>query len=73
MPLTEEKLVLKYYLSRYIDINKCAEVKRLTTCLDCGWDLEGRHFTDFESGLVKEVLCCPQCHENPKVLEHSLH
>lgn len=65
--------MIKYYLSRYMDMGKCAEIKRESTCLLCGSDLEGRHETDFGNGSVREYSKCPQCQHEPLVTQYPLH
>ena len=64
--------MIKYYTSRYMDLAKCAEIKREGSCVRCGSELEGRHETDFASGHVREVRMCSQCQNEPQVLEHAL-
>lgn len=63
----------KYYVRRYMNINKCEEIKRTSTCEDCGSELEGHHVTDFNDLSVQEFTRCPQCQSEPSLTEHSLH
>ncbi len=65
-------MALKYYTTRYMNINKCAEIKRDTTCTLCGWELDGQHETDFDEGVVIQKNCCPKCQKEPIVQEFAL-
>jgi uncharacterized CHY-type Zn-finger protein len=65
--------MLKYYLSRYMNLEKCDEIQKGDLCKKCGGDLEGRHFTDFPKQLVKEVRVCYRCKKLPKISEYTLH
>lgn len=64
--------MLKYYVSRYMDLTRCAEIKTHDSCTECGRDLEGHHVTDFHRGAVWEYRRCAFCQEDHNVSEYAL-